>query len=114
MRHSAIVGRTHLHYEVLGTEPERVVVLYDDNTGLSITNNAENVVESVIRHVGFKSGVDRMIYQDTDGNFDELVILQDRFHDFHLLRAWSLDQAITSLGFDHGLQGHDERERATD
>lgn len=45
------------------------VFIIDMDMGLSVTNDAENVVPEVVREYGNK----RIVYRDTAGQWDELV-----------------------------------------
>ena len=56
------------NYEVV-KNADLAVFIIDLNTGKSITNDAENVVESVNRDYPGKA----IIYRDTEGKWDELL-----------------------------------------
>jgi len=45
-----------------------VIYLVDRNRGMSVTNDAENVVAEVVNEYGDK----RVVYRDSMGNWDEL------------------------------------------
>ena len=48
---------------------ERIVFIVDNDNGLSVTNDAEAVVD----HLNDIYPSFRVVYRDTDGNWDELV-----------------------------------------
>jgi hypothetical protein len=54
------------------------VFIVDNDDGMSITNDAENVVKDVLA----KYPNHRIIYRDTDGNWDELMYSQGEFSGF--------------------------------
>lgn len=65
-------------YRIVSTDDD-FVFLVDLNLGnLSVTNDAENVVEAVAR----KHGSKRIIYRDSQGDWSELVHDGERFVDF--------------------------------
>jgi hypothetical protein len=54
------------------------VFIVDMNMGMSVTNDAENVVEEVVREYGNK----RVVYRDSTGRWDELVHEDGKFSRF--------------------------------
>ena len=54
-------------YRVIKSSPEIVWIL-DEDGPLSVTNDAERVVAELFKTYGDR----RIIYRDTDGNWDEL------------------------------------------
>lgn len=58
-------------------------VIRDMGTGnaMSITNDAENVVAQVVSLESYTPG-QRILYYDTDGNIDELLIKDGKFVGF--------------------------------
>ena len=61
-----------------------VVILDADDGGLSVTNDAERVIEDL---VGLGYAVDRMVivYRDTMGRWDQMVTAGGRFLTFRAL-----------------------------
>ena len=59
-----------------GTSAKLFIV--DNDVGMTITNDAENVVKDVLS----KYPEHRIIYQDTDGNWDELLHQNGEFAGF--------------------------------
>ncbi len=57
------------------------VVIHDDGQGLSVTNNAENVVREIAQS-SIKLEARRLFYRDTDGQYDELLHNNGRFGGF--------------------------------
>lgn len=54
------------------------IFLVDRNLGMSVTNDAENVVAEVVNEYGDK----RVIYRDSMGNWDELAHTNGTFGTF--------------------------------
>ncbi len=69
------------------------VCLIDDDTGRSITNAAEEVIAELIA-AGYDLSNNRVIYRDTMGIWDELVVKNGRFSDFRPIRAMDINCAI--------------------
>jgi hypothetical protein len=68
------------------------VVVADLGTGMSVTNDAERVVQSLAAEVPLKGK--RIIYRDTEGRWDELRHQGGRFSHFHALGATSAAEAM--------------------
>jgi hypothetical protein len=69
----------------------KVVWLVDHDGAVSITNDAENVVRDVNRsHPGY-----RIIYRDTDGNWDELKHTAGEFQSFAPARDMTPEAWLT-------------------
>jgi hypothetical protein len=79
------------HYAV-SLEPG-FICLVDLDQGMTITNAAEWVIQQLARD-GFDLVKNRVIYRDTMGNWDELVVRDGRFDGFAPLNAKSQAQAI--------------------
>lgn len=62
---------------------DRVVHLIDNGDGMSVTNNAENVVAEVFNQYPNR----RIIYRDTMGNWDELLHNHGIFTNFGFLNG---------------------------
>jgi hypothetical protein len=58
----------------------------------SVTNDAEHVIEDLLT-AGFDLDANRVLYCDSDGVWDELVVRKGRFAGFHSLNAKDLDEA---------------------
>jgi hypothetical protein len=69
------------------------VCLIDDDKGRSITNAAEEVIAELIT-AGYDLSNKRVIYRDTMGLWDELVVKNGQFSDFRPIRETDLDCAI--------------------
>ncbi len=68
------------------------VLVIDQDVGLSVTNDAEAVIED-LGALGVLEGR-RVLYRDTEGSWDELLHDGPRFVSFAVLRAESAEQAI--------------------
>lgn len=64
---------------------EDTIFLVDRNRGMSVTNDAENVVAEVVDEYGDK----RVIYRDSMGQWDELVHTNGVFDGFAPYRGAS-------------------------
>lgn len=62
----------------------RLVSIIDHDEGMSVTNDAETVVEEVIARYGLNSN-DRIIYRDTEGDWDQLTHDGRHFKGFYSL-----------------------------
>ena len=71
------------HYQIRQIE-NLVVILDADDGGLSVTNDAERVIEDL---VGLGYAVDRkvIVYRDTMGRWDQMVTERGRFLTFRAL-----------------------------
>lgn len=60
---------------------EGVVCIVDHDNGKSVTNDADNVIDDLV-----KAGIDvsgmPVIYRDTEGYWDQLLVSESRFVDF--------------------------------
>lgn len=67
-------------YEVVENCPERITLkdIGHDRGCLTITNDVEGVVESVVPILGGR----RLFYIDSDGNTDELLVENGKFAGF--------------------------------
>ena len=68
---------TRAKYTYVGGN-DTTVYIADLNIGMSVTNDAEGVVEDVINRFGSK----RIVYRDSDGRWDELKHNGREFTDF--------------------------------
>jgi hypothetical protein len=71
-----------------------VFALVDKDEGRSITNNAEAVIAELYSWFGplFDGAV--VVYRDTQGIWDELLICDNQFHDFKAIGAATNKEAI--------------------
>jgi hypothetical protein len=69
------------------------ICLVDLDQGATITNIAEAVI-CQLHQDGFDLVGNRVLYQDTMGNWDELVVNDNQFRGFAPLQATSKTQAI--------------------
>lgn len=90
--------RSKWHY----TEPmQNVIAIYDDydeaSPTMSVTNDVEQVIDEMHKkhHVSFLGK--RVIYRDTEGRWDELVVYNNTFRSFKGLGADSLESAIDKI-----------------
>lgn len=65
------------YYHVV-KQTEEIVWIVDEDGPVSVTNDAERVVTDLFRLYGDR----RIIYQDTDGNWDELKHVGGNFGGF--------------------------------
>ncbi len=67
--------------------------IVDNNDGLSVTNDAENVCEAL----ALKYGNKRIMYRDTEGQWDELVHNHGIFKrfEYHGYTDYDIDRLIT-------------------
>ena len=77
-----------------------VLALYDQFSVIlptpTITNDAEAVIADLARWPGLLDGK-RVIYRDTVGRWDELVVRDRQFAGFRLMGAASLEEALANL-----------------
>ena len=71
-----------------------IYVIKDLDKGMSVTNNAENVIHKVAAHTGAIPDGSVVVYKDTDGVYDELLVADGCFCNFKLLHANSADEAV--------------------
>jgi hypothetical protein len=87
--------RSAWHHQEIGS----VVAIYDDFSGteMSVTNDAEQVIEA-LRSIGIDFTGKRVIYRDTDGQWDEMRIANGEFAGFASIGQQSLDAALKKVG----------------
>jgi hypothetical protein len=85
---------THTVHVVAG---QRVVALVDACDGPTITNAAEDVIAD-LQSRGILLAIDRVVYCDSDGRWDELCVGGEGFVGFRLLGVYSLEAALARLG----------------
>lgn len=81
--------RAEFRYGIFGP----IVALVDLGGAKSITNDAERVVEDLVRD-GVALEGKRLIYRDQRGHWDELLVVDGRFRDFRILQESDLEELI--------------------
>ena len=74
-----------------------VIAIRDSGSGKSVTNDAENVVSDLAK-AGFNLADYRIIYRDTRGVWDEMVIRAERFAGFSSINEHDLTAALAKVG----------------
>lgn len=78
---------------------DNILIITDLNYGgKSVTNDVENVIHSINLDLQRESGVNishyKILYQDSDGGFDSIVVNErGEFVDFHLLNVKNIKEA---------------------
>jgi len=85
-------GRASYTWETRGD----VICITDHDRGRSVTNDADRVIEDLVECLGSLAGK-RVIYRDTMGVWDELVVSGDRFEGFRAVAECDLDAALRKL-----------------
>lgn len=87
--------RSAWHHQEIGN----VIAIYDDFSGseMSVTNDAEQVIEALVS-MGVSLNGKRVIYRDTDGQWDELRIRDNEFAGFAPISEQSLEGALKKIG----------------
>ena len=91
---------TRATYSVLTSEvtgkPGFICVFDKNQAGcMSVTNDAENVIADLVK-AGYDLAANRVIYRDSDGIWDELVVRAGKFAGFAVLRAKTVEAAIVA------------------
>lgn len=88
------------------------VLLEDRGTGMSLTNDAANVVAHLAA-CGVLTGPRRILYRDTDGTWDEMLHAAGRFTGFAPVGARTREDALVKVGVAlrarNGGEGNRER-----
>jgi len=71
-----------------------IYIIKDLDKGMSVTNNAENVIHEFTTHIGSIPDGSVVVYRDTNGVYDELLVADGCFSNFKLLNANSADEAV--------------------
>ena len=71
-----------------------IYIIKDLDKGMSVTNNAENVIHEVAAHIGAIPDGSVVVYKDTNGVYDELLVADGCYCNFKLLHANSADEAV--------------------
>jgi hypothetical protein len=72
--------------------------LIDHDRGRSVTNDAEDVIASLVAD-GHDLSANRVIYRDTRGVWDELLVADGVFGGFKSINETDLDAAIEKAGW---------------
>ena len=75
------------------TEHDEFLCLIDSGQGRSITNDAEAVIAELAA-AGYDLGRKRVLYRDTMGYWDELVVKDGQFSHFRPIHETDLSRAI--------------------
>lgn len=85
--------RSNYIYEVYG----KVIAIIDpDDGGKSVTNDAENIIADFVEK-GFDLSQYRVIYRDTRGIWDEMLVKDSAFKDFRSINERELSAALAKL-----------------
>lgn len=76
---------------------DHVLIVIDNDRGRSVTTDAAQVVDDLARS-GNLQPTDRLIYRDTQGEWDELIHRDNRFVGFAPVRVQTLGEALQRLG----------------
>ncbi len=68
------------------------IVIIDQGGTLSVTNDAEAVIEYLTRQ-GVDVDSKRVIYRDTEGQWDEMLTVDGKFRGFRILGVRTLAEA---------------------
>lgn len=80
------------------TEIDGVVVIYDQDGGCSVTNDAENVIAEIAQQLPALHLRKAVIYRDTDGIFDGLAVdSNNSFAGFYPVRETDLIEALRKV-----------------
>jgi len=71
-----------------------IYIIKDLDKGMSVTNNAENVIREVAAHIGAIPDGSVVVYKDTNGIYDQLLVADGCFQKFNLLNANSVEEAV--------------------
>jgi hypothetical protein len=69
------------------------ICLVDLDIGRSLTNNAAVLIADVV-HDGYDLAMNRVIYRDTMGIWDQMLVAGNRFSGFKRLNCSNLEAAI--------------------
>jgi len=72
----------------------QIYVIEDLNKGMSVTNNAEYVILKIADCTGDIPDGSVVVYKDSEGVYDQLLVTGGRFCGFKLLGAASVDKAV--------------------
>lgn len=78
-------ARVRAQYSVLRDTPEMIWIVDLDRGAMSVTNDADAVVDEVVAIYGDK----RIVYRDSDGHWDELRHMHGAFLSFEPAGAFA-------------------------
>ena len=85
--------RANYTYEIYGNV---IAIIDPDDGGRSVTNDAENVIADFIAK-GFDMSNYHVIYKDTRGVWDEMLVKNGEFADFRSINERELSNALVRL-----------------
>ncbi len=98
-----VCGATHQHHpaDMLSASFDYfmkggVIVILDLNKGRSVTNDAENVIQT-IRAAGMPVDTCPVIYRDSINTYDQLRVFKGQFAGFKSIGTTDIDTAIESV-----------------
>ena len=62
--------RAYFEYEIENHKGVNIIAIIDLNTGMSVTNDAENVCEYISKEAGIDLNNYKILYKDSDGYLD--------------------------------------------
>lgn len=74
---------------------QEMILIEDTGEGMSITNDAENVVQEVHGEVGLSGRV--LMYRDTEGRIDQLLHQDNRFTMFKLVDDENMQKILNRI-----------------
>jgi len=77
------MSKSKYTYQVDGN----VLFIEDLDSGMTVTNNIENVLEEISEDLGTSMQNYDVIYRDTDGLIDGVTTKDGKFEDFYLIRT---------------------------
>ena len=83
--------RAKFSYQVVG----RVIAIIDRDEGRSVTNDADRVIATLATNFDL-SGY-RVIYRDTRGVWDELLVADGKFDGFRCINETELEAALAKV-----------------
>lgn len=91
--------RPHYRAEVVAFDGHEFIVVIDESNGKaapSVTNAAEQVVDDLVHSYGPLLH-HMIVYRDTDGVFDGLEVIDNKFRGFAPLRTTCLKEAFRKV-----------------
>ncbi len=78
------------------TIEDGIVCVIDLDNGKSVTNDADNLIADLVAN-GIDLAVHPVIYKDTQGVWDQLVVQNNRFANFKSINERSKEAAIAKI-----------------
>jgi hypothetical protein len=72
-----------------------IIAIFDKDGGRSVTNDADAVIACLATN--FDLAKFRVIYRDTRGIWDEMIVRDGRFADFRSINERDLDKALAKV-----------------